>query len=146
MGGLGDVFFEVDAIEADALVGSGDGFLRVRGVAVIVEGDIAADAKGEIHLRGLVVFRHVGVEVVFPIPLRDWRRGATEEHACEDGFLDGDAIEHGKRAGEAETGGADVDVGFIAKGGGAGAEHLGLRVDLAVDFEADGDEVHFGKL
>ena len=93
-------------------------------------------------MRGLVVFRHVRVEVVFAIPLRHGWRGATKKHPREDCFLNGDAIEHGQSAGQTEAGGADVDIGFIAKGGGAGAEHLGLRVDLAVDFEADGDEIH----
>jgi hypothetical protein len=32
-------------------------------------------------------------------------------------------------------------VGLIAKRGAAGAEHLGLGFDLAVDFETDGDKV-----
>ena len=60
-------------------------------------------------------------------------------------FFDRLAVEHGQRAGQAEADGAGVRVGRVAEGSAAGAEHLGLGFDLAVDFEADGDEVGHGK-
>ncbi len=141
VGGFGDVFFEVDAGEFDDFAGVGDVFLDVLGVGEVIEGDAAADAEGEIKLGDLVVLRHVGVEVVFAVPLDDGWGGAAEHEAGEDGFFDGALVEDGKRAGEAEAGGAGVGVGLGAVLDGAGAEHFALGLELGVNFEADGDDV-----
>lgn len=141
VGGFGDVFFEVDAVEFDGLAGVGDVFLRVLGVIVIVEGDAAAETEGEVHLGDLVVLGHVGVEVVLPVPDDGGRGGAAEEHAGEDGAFDGKFVENGESAGEAEAGGAGVGVGFVGEGGFATAEHFGPGFDLAVNLESDGDDV-----
>jgi hypothetical protein len=93
------------------LAGVGDVFPVVGGVAVIVERDAAADAERQVHLRGLIVFRHVRIEIVLAVPLGDFRRRAIEHQAGEQGFFDGLAVEHGQRAGQAEADRAGVGVG-----------------------------------
>ena len=126
------------------LSGVGDVFPVVGGIAVIVERDAAADAERQVHLRRLIVLRHVRIEIVLAVPLGDFRRRAIDHQSGEQRFLDGLAVEHGQRAGQAEADRAGVGVGRVAERGAAGAEHLGVRFDLAVDFEADGDEVGHG--
>lgn len=134
MGGFCDVFFEVDAVEADDFVGVFDVFAGIGGVAVVEEGDAAAETEGEVHLGGLVVFRHVWVEVIFPVPAGKFWGVAAEGEAGEEGFLDGALVEGGEGAGVAEADGAGVGVWLVAEGGAAGAEHFGVGVDLGVDF------------
>ena len=56
-------------------------------------------------------------------------------------MLDGLLVQNRQGAGEAEADRADVRVGFSAESGAAGAEHFALGVDLAVDFQTDGDDV-----
>jgi hypothetical protein len=68
VGGLGDIFLKVNAVEFDDLAGVRDVFLGVLGVVVIVEGDAAAETERKVHLGDLVILRHVGVEVIFPVP------------------------------------------------------------------------------
>lgn len=92
MGGFGDVFFEVDAVKLDDFTGVGDVFLGVFGVVMVVEGDAAVEAEGEVHLGDLVVFGHVWVEVVLPIPDDGGWGVAAEEHAGEDGAFDGEFV------------------------------------------------------
>ena len=46
VGGFGDIFFEMDASEADDLAGVDDIFLVIFGVVVGVEGDASAEAEG----------------------------------------------------------------------------------------------------
>ncbi len=133
MGGFGDVFFEVDAVELDNFTGGFDVFLGVFWVVVIVEGDASAEAEGEVHLGNLVVFRHVWVEVVFTIPEDGGWGGAAEEHAGEDGALNGEFIQDGEGAGESEAGGAGVGVRLVGEGGLAPAEHFGVCFDLAMN-------------
>ena len=141
MSGFGNVFLEVDAVECHGLAGILDPFLGVLGVVVIVEGNAAAEAEGKVHLGDLVVLWHVGVEVVLPIPNDGGRGGAAEEHAGKDGALDGELVEDGERAGESEAGRAGVGVWLVGEGCFATAEHFGVRFDLAVNFESDGDDV-----
>ena len=141
VGGFGDIFLEVDAVEFDDLAGVLDVFLSVLGIVVIVERDAAAEAEGEVHLGDLIVLGHVGVEVVLPVPDDGRRGGAAKEHAGEDGALDGEFVENGKRAGQAEASRAGVGVWLVGKRGFATAKHFGVRFDLAVNFESDGDDV-----
>ena len=134
VGGFRDVLLKVDAVEADDLVRGLDVFPRVGGVAIVEERDAAAEAEGKIHLGGLVVFRHVRVEIILPVPAGELRRAAAEGEAGEEGFLDGEFVQDRERAGVAEADGAGVRVRVVAEGGAAGAEHLGVGVDLGVDF------------
>ena len=108
---------------------------------MIVERDAAAEAEGEVHLGDLVVLGHVGVEVVLTIPDDGGRGGASEEHAGEDGALDGELIQNGEGTGKAKAGGAGVGVRLVGEGGLAAAEHFGVRFDLAMNLESDGDDV-----
>ena len=71
VGGLGYVFLEVNTVEADYFTRVGDVFLIVLGVVVVVERHAAIETEGEVHLGGLVVLGHVGVEVVLAIPSGD---------------------------------------------------------------------------
>ena len=92
VGRFGDVFLKVDAVEFDSFPGVLDAFLGIFWVVVVVKGDAAAEAEGEVHLGDLVVLRHVRVEVVLPIPDNDGRVGTAEEHAGEDGAFDGEFV------------------------------------------------------
>ena len=78
---FGHIFLEVDAGEADILVLGGDGFLGVRRIGQVVEGDGAAEAEGQIVLADLVVLRHVGVEIVFPVEFADGSDLAAQHEA-----------------------------------------------------------------
>ena len=89
VGGFGDVLLEVDAVEADDLVGVGDVFAAIRGITMIIERDTAADAERQVHLRRLIVLGHVRIEIILAVPLGDFRRRALEHEAGEQGFLDG---------------------------------------------------------
>ena len=146
VGGLGHVLLEVDAVEADLFSGIGDLFPVVGGVAVLVKRDLAAEAERQFHLRGLIVLRHVRIEVVLAVPLRDFRGRAMDHQSGDERLLDRRAVEHRQRAGQAEADRACVGVRLVAKRGAAGAEHLGGRFDLAVDFETDGDQIRHGRL
>ena len=138
---FGHIFLEVDAGEADILVLGGDGFLGVLRIGQVVEGNAAAEAEGQIVLADLVVLRHVGVEIVFPVELAGVRNFATEHEAGQDGEPQGLVVHHGERAGEAEADGADVGVRLAAVFDRAGAEHLSAGLELDVNFEADGGDV-----
>ncbi len=50
-------------------------------------------------------------------------------------------VEHGQRSWKAEAYGANIAVRFLSKAGSTGAEHFTVRLDLAVDFEADSDDI-----
>ena len=128
VGGFCDVFLKVDAVEADEFVRGLDAFAGIGGVAIVEEGHAAAETEGEVHLCGLVVFWHVRVEVVLPIPAGEFRRAAAEGEAGEKGFLDREFVEHGQGTGVAEADGTSVGVWVVAEGGAAGAEHLGVGV------------------
>lgn len=141
MGRLRDVFLEVDAIEPDNFAWVHDLVLDILGVILGVEGDSATETEWKVHLGGLVVFWHVGVEVIFAIPLGDGRGATIEHEASEEGLLDGGLIENRQSPREAEAGGADIGIGFVAEGGGTGAEHFGVRFDLTVNFKSDGGNI-----
>lgn len=141
VGGFGDVFLEVDAVHLYDFAGAHDALLVVLGVVGVVERHAATDAEGEVHLGCLVVLGHVGVEVVLPIPLGDGG-GATSEHeSCEEGFFDSRLVQNGQCTRKAETGGAGIRIRLVAKGGGAGAEHFRVRLNLAVDLKSDGGNI-----
>ena len=63
----------MDTVEPDYFVRFDDIFSDVCRVAVIVKRDATTDAERQIHLGGLIVFRHVRVEIVFPVPLGNFR-------------------------------------------------------------------------
>ena len=72
--------------------------------------------------------------------------GAPEGEPGADRELHGLGVQRREDAREPEADRTGVGVRSVAERGAAGAEHLGVRFDLAVDFEADGDEVGHGKI
>lgn len=144
VGGFGNVFFEVDAVESDFFVRCGDGFLGIFRVGEVSEEDFTALAEGEVELSELVVLGHVGVEIVFAVPGADFWGGAAQQHAGEDGFFDGFTVEYWHGPGHTETNWTGVGVWLGAEFRFAGAEHFGAGFDLAVNFEADRYEIVCG--
>ena len=62
---------------------------------------------------------------------------STECLFQENGLLDCGLVEDGKGSGKSKAGGTYIGVGFLAEAGTAGAEHLALGANLAVDLEAN---------
>ena len=141
VGAFGHVFFQMDAGELHDLAGIGDAFLRILRIGQIIERNAAAEAERQIKLGDLVVLRHVGVEVVLPVPFHHRRRGAVQHDAGEDGLFNGQAIEDREGSRQAEAGGAGEGIGLCTVFSGTGAEHFTAGVELGVDFESDGNDV-----
>ena len=141
MGELAGVFFQMDVIEFGSAKFGQAFFNDIAGVAPGIERDAASDAKGKVQLGGLVVLRHVRVEVTFAIPLGNFRRMAAEHQAGQYRAFDGVFIEDGQGSRESHADGADVGVGFVARSCLAGTEHLALCFDLAMDFKTYGNNV-----
>ena len=119
-----------------------DRLLGIRGITMIIQRNAATDAERQIHLRRLVVFRHVRIKVIFPIPLRNRRSRAAEQHACQHRFFNRYPIQHRQRPGQTKASRANVHIRLITKRRGTSTKHLRARIDLAMNFEADGDEIH----
>ena len=144
MGGLGHVFFQVNAIEADYLAE----------VRTISSGGPwgSCDRRGERRHRDRGESPSGWSDSSWACRGRSsscdptWRRGgaAPEHQAGEESLLDRILIENGQGSGKAEAGGAGVGIGLVAKGGGAGAEHFGFCFDLTVNFESDGGNILHG--
>jgi hypothetical protein len=144
MGGLGNVLLKVNPVEPHHLVSTGNVLARIGRIAMRIKRHPAANAQRQIKLGGLKILRHVRVKVTLAVPLRDLRRGTTQHEAAEQGFLDGELVEHRQGSRQPETDRTGVGVGLLAKRRATSAEHLGLRFDLAVDFKTDGDKVGHG--
>ena len=119
-------------------------------LTVDVHVDVAVHAERLVVLRGLEVFRHVGVEVVCPGHPAPGRDRAVEREADPDRGLDRGAVGDRQRPGQAETDRADLGVGLRAETGRAAAEHLRPRAELDVRLQADhrleaGDGVLIGR-
>src|SRR5579863_6313952 len=96
------------------------------------------DIDRDVVLADLVVLRHVGVEIVFPVEQGRLHR-AVQGGADADRVLDSLPVEHRQRPGQAEANRADVGVGLIAKSIAATAKKLRLGPELAVDLKSDDD-------
>ena len=142
---LRDILLKVDAVELHHLVWVGNLLAVIGRVTMVVKRHTTTNAERQIHLRRLVVFWHVRIEVILAIPLRNFRRRAADHHTSEQGFFDRRLIEHRQGTWQAKANRAGVRVGLIAKRSAARAKHLGAGLDLAVDFKADGDEVGHGE-
>ena len=127
------VFLEVGPADAD-------GFDRA-----VLEGEVedALGAEWEVVLADLVVFREIGIEVAFAVPLGVFGDFAAEGEADEDGVFDGFFVHDGEYAGQAEDLFVDEGVGVCAEGVGGGGEHFAGGGELDVDFHADEDFVGF---
>jgi len=138
---LGDVLLKVDAGELDCFSRIDDVSLVVFRIGQFVERNPAAKTERQIELRDLVILRHVGVEVILPVPLHDLGGGAVEELAGDDGALDRAGIENGEGTGQSETGRAGERVGWLSELNRAGAEHFALRFQLHVNFKPDARDI-----
>ena len=97
----------------------------------------AAGAERHVVLADLVRLGQVGIEVVLAVEDVARLHRAVERQRDARGVLDGAPVHHRQRAGVRQADRAGVEVGLVALGHGAAAEHLGLRVELDVDLEAD---------
>ena len=96
-----------------------------------------SDGQRLVVLADLVRLGQVGIEVVLAVEDVARLHGAVERQGDARGVLDGAPVDHRQRAGVRQAHRAGVRVGLVALGDGAAAEHLGLRVELDVDLEAD---------
>ncbi len=99
--------------------------------------NFAAGRERLVELRDLIALRQVGVEVVLA---REDRRAvnlATGRQPHADRQLDGLAIEHGQRAGIAETNRTDLRIRRSAERRRTAAENFRARLQTRMDFEAD---------
>ena len=99
--------------------------------------EVAVDVERLVVLADLVRLRHVRVEVVLAVE-RAWA-GWCSSSASADAHrqLDGVAVQHRQRAGQAERDRIDVGVRLVAEAVGARAEQLGRGGQLDVHLEAD---------
>ena len=139
MGGLGDILFQVDAVEADDLAGTGDVLAGIRGITMVIERDSAANTERQFHLRRLIVLGHVRIEIILAVPFGYFGRRTPDHESGQQGLFDGFAVEDGQGTGQAKADRTGMGVGRVSERGAAGAEHLGGGLYLAVDFKADGD-------
>ncbi len=112
-------------------VGPGDADTRAVGQV-----EPAADVERLVVLTDLVVLGHVRIEIVLPVEDRRLHC-AMQSQPHPHGQLDGVAVEHRQRSGQAEAHRAHVGVRVVAEGVAAPTEQLGGRGQLAVDLEAD---------
>ena len=97
----------------------------------------AAKRERHVVLRNLIIFRHVRIEVIFAVELRERRNLRTERKAGRDDVLDRFGVGNGKRARHAETDRTDLGVRLAAELVSATAEHLRRRLELDVTLDSD---------
>ena len=68
---LGHILLKVNADEVHFLIRSRDVFLRILRISEIVQRDTAVCAKRHVVLRDLIILRHIRIEIIFPVELRD---------------------------------------------------------------------------
>ena len=138
---LGHIFFEMDANEAHVFIRCADGFLSVLRISEIMEGDDAAEAERHIILADLVVLRHVGVEIIFPVEFADRADFASEHEAGKGCELESFLVHHRQGAGHAHADWTNIGIRFGSIFHGAGTKHFAARLELHVNLEADGGDV-----
>ena len=97
----------------------------------------STDAERHVVLRYLVILRHVRIEVVLAVELREGRDLGAEGEPGFDEELDCDPVGNWQRARKSQADGTDVGVGLRPEEVAAPAEHLGLGFELDVAFDAD---------
>lgn len=88
-------------------------------------------------MGNLIVLRGVGIKIVFAVPLADGRDLAAEEEAGLDDGIERSLVHDRQRPRECEDDGVGERVGFMPVAGGDTGKHLGLSLDLDVDFQTD---------
>jgi len=132
--GFAGIFFEVQLVNANAA----DGTIRH------VQVEIAALADGLVELGDLVALRQIGVEVVLAVKVRN-RIDLRVHRGCQQRtFMDSCAVQHGQHSGHAGADRANIGIwrGF-PRVSLAGAENLGLGVELDMGFQPDDNFVVF---
>ncbi len=127
VGELAGVLFHVGTLDVDP---EGAAVVQ-RHVEVAVEGDRL------VILGDLVVLRLIRVEVVLPGKPAPRGDAAVQRQPDPNGRLDGRAVEHRQRSGQAQAYRAHLGVGLGAEPRRAGAEHLGGGRQLDVHLEAE---------
>jgi len=132
--GFTGIFFEVQLVNAHA-AGDAIGHVQVK---------VAALADGFVELGDLVALGQIGVKVVLAIKVRN-RVDLRMHRGCQQrALVDGFAVQNGQHTGHAGANRANIAIwGGFPRVGLAGAEDLGLGVELDVGFEPDDDFVIF---
>ncbi len=102
-----------------------------------LDDEAAARGQGATVLGDLIPLGQVGVEVVLPGKEALSLDPAGERQCGFDRKSHRFLVQHGEGTRHSEADRADVRVGFRAEVGGAAAEDLRRRLELAVDLEAD---------
>ena len=124
---LGDVLFEVDAGDADAL-----------GTGIGLDVQPAMLREGQVVLRNLVALHQVGVVVVLAVELGVFRYVAIQREGRPHGEFDRLLVDDRQRAGQTEAHRADQGVGrCVGVLRVARTEHLAGGKQLRVDFQAN---------
>ena len=110
---LARVLFKMDSVDADIL------FLAA---CVYLNGSCKANRAR--HLRYLVSFRQVGVEVVLSVPFCEAGNFAVHNITRFDDVFYSLSVEHGERSGKSAANRAASGIRRAAEFGRAGAEHL----------------------
>ena len=112
---LRDILLKVNARQIHLFTGILNILLSVLRIIVRVEWNFTTEAKRQIHLRDLIILRHVGIEIILPIPNHGWRSFTVEQHSRKNGALDRKFVQHRKRPGKPQTGRANITIWLITK-------------------------------
>ena len=94
------------------------------------------------YCADLVILRHVRIEIILPVEFADLGDPAAEHQAGQDGHAQSRprSSRAARRAGRGRPG-RSASSRARHKLDGAAAKHFALRLELDVDFEADGGEI-----
>ena len=105
--------------------------------------DMAAQANRLIELRDLIVFRQIGIKIVFTVEFIEFLDIAVQSKSRTDRKFHHLFVEHGQSAGHTQADRADMGVGFAAELSRAGAERFRICFKLSMDFQADNSSIFF---
>lgn len=118
-----------------------DIFLYFLWIGEIVERHTSTDTERQVKLRQLEIFGHIRIEIVFPVPFGNRGCFAIDHHSGKNRLFDGMLVEYRKSTRKSQTNWTDIAIRLFAKACGTSTEHFAVRLDLAVNLEADGDDV-----
>ena len=132
MGGLSDILLQMDSCQSDIFVGH-----LLSGEPLSVDMDFSGETEGHIVLRQLIVFRHIGIEIAFPVELASGGDAAGGHQPGGDGFPDRLAVRSRQHPGMPHADGTDIRIGLGPVMIRTFAEHFGRRFDLNVHLQPD---------
>lgn len=127
------VFLEVNARERDFFVLTH----HVAGRAGEFDFDRTAETDRLIVLRDLIIFRRVGIEILFTVPFADGRDVAAEKQTRFDDRIEGRFIHHRQRAGERKHDRIGQRIGLVTKARADARENFGMSFNLNVNLQTD---------